>query len=157
MRRRERGGQQAGAARDGLGQLAAQPHDHDITLDHIIGELARLQAGMLVLQLANPRHRWELDVLRDHPLPAGMKLAAGVVDSSTTTVEHERTVKRSLLDVAVMTGLSPDMILATPDCGFRSLLGTAQPLYTTRRKLEAMVAGARLAAEQAGPVLAAAR
>jgi 5-methyltetrahydropteroyltriglutamate--homocysteine methyltransferase len=132
------------------------PHDHDITLDHIIGELTRLQAGMLVLELASPRHRWELEVLRDHPLPAGMKLAAGVVDSSTIMVEHERTVMRSLLDVAAMTGLRPDMILATPDCGFRSLLGMAQPLYTTRRKLEAMVAGARLAAEQAGQVLAAA-
>lgn len=132
------------------------PHDHDITLDHIISELARLQAGTLVLELASPRHRWEVEVLRDHPLPAGMKLAAGVVDSCATTVEHERTVMRSLLDVAAMTGLSPDMILASPDCGFRSLLGAAQPLYTTRRKLEALVAGAQLAATQACQALAAA-
>ena len=126
---------------------AETKHVHPPAQSFILGVLTELPAGMLLLEMSGPRHRWETGILADCPLPDGMRLAAGVVDTAAPVAEHERTVMSSLLAVAEVTGMDPGMILATPDCGFRTTLAQAAPSFTTRLKLQAMVSGARLAAE----------
>jgi 5-methyltetrahydropteroyltriglutamate--homocysteine methyltransferase len=122
------------------------PHNYDIELPEAIGALYELNAGTLVLELSNRRHRWEREVFRDqHPLRAGKILAAGVVDSSSMCVEHERTVADELIGLASITGSG--RLMATPDCGFRTLLGLGAPPALAEMKLRALVEGTRIANE----------
>ena len=44
------------------------------------------------MEMANPRHAHEHRVYRDRPLPEGMLLIAGVIDTKTNYVEHPRLV-----------------------------------------------------------------
>jgi len=125
------------------------PHNYDVALPSVIDTLYELRAGTLVLEMANRRHHWERDVfaLGEHPVPDGKKLAVGVIDSSSTAVEHELTVRRELLEIQSITGLSPDRLLATTDCGFRTMLGLGASSYITEQKLHALVKGTQLANE----------
>src|SRR5437773_1115655 len=68
------------------------PHVFDVPLEAILPRLYRARVGALVLSMANPRHAHEHRVLARHPLPAGMLLVAGVVDTTTNYVEHPEVV-----------------------------------------------------------------
>jgi 5-methyltetrahydropteroyltriglutamate--homocysteine methyltransferase len=130
------------------------PHHYDITLPQIGAELYRLRAGTLVVELANRRHRWERRMFGepDHRLPAGVVLAAGVIDSCSTSVEHEETVASELIELAGMVG--PQNLMAATDCGFRGQLGIGMDRYVTEQKLRSLVRGAQLASERLGLVSA---
>lgn len=125
------------------------PHHHDITLPEVIDVLYALDAGTLVLEMANPRHRWERRVFGpgEHPLPDGKSLAAGVVDSCSQSVEHPLTVAADLIEIASFTGPGR-VVFATPDCGFRTMAGLGVPPGLTEMKLRSLVEGTRLANEQ---------
>ena len=51
------------------------------------------------MEMANPRHAHEHRVYRDQPLPEGMLLIAGVIDTKTNYVEHPRLVADRLHQV----------------------------------------------------------
>jgi 5-methyltetrahydropteroyltriglutamate--homocysteine methyltransferase len=130
------------------------PHDHDITLPQITQEIYKLRAGTLVIELANRRHRWERRIFgeAEHRLPAGVVLAAGVIDSCSTSVEHEETVAAELMEIAGLVGA--DNLMGATDCGFRTMLGLGLPRYIAEQKLRALVGGARLASERLGAATA---
>jgi len=122
------------------------PHTHDVALEDILGTLYRAHVGALVISMANPRHSHEYKCFARHPLPDGMKLVAGVIDSTTNYVEHPEVVADRLERVATAVG-DPTRIMAGTDCGFASLAGyTPVAPSIVWKKLSAMRAGADLAA-----------
>ena len=68
------------------------PHQYDVPLEDIVDLLYEANVGALVMEMANPRHAHEHRVYRDLPLPEGMLLVAGVIDTKTNYVEHPRLV-----------------------------------------------------------------
>ena len=64
------------------------PHIYDVPLEDIIDLLYEANVGALVMEMANPRHGHEHRVYRNHTLPEGMLLVAGVIDTKTNYVEH---------------------------------------------------------------------
>ena len=120
------------------------PHHCDIPLADIIDLLYQVNAGMLVLEGANPQHRSDWRVLASHRPPAGLKIAAGVIDTVTPHVESPQVVADMLVTMAQIVG--PDRLLAVPDCGFSTFAGAPSiPAGTAWLKLAALVDGAALA------------
>ena len=124
------------------------PHNFDITLPEIIDTLYQLRAGTLVIELANRRHHWERRIFGEpeYKLPERFKLGGGVIDSTSTSIEHPETVADEILEIAGLVG--PDRFLAATDCGFRTMLGLGAYPYITEQKLTALVEGTRLANER---------
>ena len=122
------------------------PHTYDVELPDVIDVLYGLRAGTLVVELSNPRHRWEYVTFRDHPLPAGITLAAGVIDSCSMSVEHPRTVAAALTQLAAAAGTGH--LVAATDCGFGSMTGLHAHPGITDMKLKALAQGARIASDE---------
>lgn len=123
------------------------PHNFDVPLETIITELYRLNAGTLMVPLANPRHQWEWEVFTQHPLPEGKKLAAGVIDNNNSCAEDPMTVAQSLVRLAGVVG--KDNLMASVDCGFATFADLpAAPPPVVQLKLEALAVGARIASDR---------
>ena len=80
------------------------------------------KAGAILLSMANPRHEHEYRCFERHPLPAGMSLIAGVIDSTTNYVEHPEVVADRIERAARVVG-DPHRIMAGTDCGFETTSG----------------------------------
>jgi 5-methyltetrahydropteroyltriglutamate--homocysteine methyltransferase len=123
------------------------PHTTDVPLKDVADLILKVRAGTYLIEGANPRHEHEWRVWQGVKLPAGKKLAPGVISHATNVVEHPELVAERLVRIARLIG--PDNVLAGTDCGF------AQGPFHRRvhpsimwAKLEALVAGARLAAQE---------
>ncbi len=125
----------------------AGPHNHDTELKDIVDILLRLRCGGLSVVGANGRHEHEWHVWKDHKLPDGMKLIPGVIDSTTTFIEHPETVAERLLRYVDAVGA--ENVIAGADCGFGTLAASqiARPKLAWA-KLRSLVAGAALASER---------
>jgi 5-methyltetrahydropteroyltriglutamate--homocysteine methyltransferase len=121
------------------------PHTHDVPLDEILPSLYRARVGALVVSMANARHEHEYKCFTRHPLPDGMSLVAGVVDTTNNYVEHPEVVADRLERIATAVG-DPGRITAGTDCGFDTSagLGDVAPSLVWE-KLRAMRDGADLA------------
>jgi 5-methyltetrahydropteroyltriglutamate--homocysteine methyltransferase len=124
------------------------PHTLDVPLDDILGLLYEARVGALVVSMANARHAHEYACFERRPLPDGMVLVAGVIDTTSNYVEHEEVVADRLVRVARAVG-DPRRIIAGTDCGFDTSagLGDVAPSLVWE-KLRAMRAGADLASER---------
>jgi len=124
------------------------PHTHDVALDDILPTIYRARVGALVVSMANPRHEHEYKCFARHPLPAGMALVAGVIDTTSNYVEHPEVVADRLERVAQAVG-DPRQIMAGTDCGFDTSagLGDVAPSLVWE-KLRALRAGADLAGDR---------
>jgi 5-methyltetrahydropteroyltriglutamate--homocysteine methyltransferase len=123
------------------------PHHKDLPLEAVIDLIYEARVGMVLVEGANPQHRHEWSVFRDHPLPDGMVLGVGVVDTVSPIVEHPKTVSETLLRFADVVG--KERVVATADCGFATFAGMPEaPLEVAYLKLAALVEGARLASAQ---------
>lgn len=124
------------------------PHDHDTPLADFWHIVKQAPVGGFVLPFANPRHAHEWRVLRDAPPADDQTIAAGVIDTLTNFVEHERVVADRLVTVARALG-DPARVLACTDCGFDTSagLGRVAPSVVWS-KLKAMADGARLASTE---------
>jgi 5-methyltetrahydropteroyltriglutamate--homocysteine methyltransferase len=121
----------------------AGPHHMDIGLADVIDILYTARARTLAVGLANPRHRGDWRVFRDHPLPAGWMLCAGAVDTLSPVAESPEAVSDILVRLAGIVGA--ERLQAAPDCGFASFHRLPAAEATTRLKLAALVEGAHLA------------
>lgn len=101
----------------------------------LLGAIGRLRCAQLVLEFAN-REMAELELLG--PLAEKFAIAAGVIDVKNFHVETEEDVAARI--AAVLRHMPAAQLTITADCGFSAL-----PRYVARAKLQAMVAGARLA------------
>ena len=120
------------------------PHTSDVPLKDVVDLILQVKAGAYLIEGANPRHEHEWRVWEKAKLPRGRKLVPGVISHATNIVEHPELVAERLTRVARLVGA--ENVMAGTDCGF------AQGPFHRRvhptimwAKLEALVAGARLA------------
>ncbi|HLZ69396.1 MAG TPA: cobalamin-independent methionine synthase II family protein [Dehalococcoidia bacterium] len=124
------------------------PHTFDVPLAEILSLLYRANAGALLLSMANPRHAHEYRCFARQPLPDGMLLIAGAIDTTTNYVEHPEVVAERIERAAQAVG-DPRRVLAGTDCGFDTAAGAqmvADDLVW--EKLRALRAGADLASRR---------
>ncbi len=123
------------------------PHVSDAPLEEIVDLILRVHAGAYSIEAANPRHEHEWRVWTNNRLPAGKILIPGVVTHHTTVVEHPRLVADRIVRFAKFVGR--ENVIAGTDCGFAQT-EIVQRVHPTVMwaKLEALVAGARLATEE---------
>jgi len=123
----------------------AGPHTLDVPLDAILARLYRAEVGALVISMANARHAHEYQCFAREPLPSGMVLVAGVIDTTSNYVEHPEVVADRLTRVAEAVG-DPRRIVAGTDCGFDTSAGIGDVAASVVwEKLRALRAGADLA------------
>jgi 5-methyltetrahydropteroyltriglutamate--homocysteine methyltransferase len=101
-------------------------------------ELADCRATHISLEAAQPN--LDSEVLRD--LPAKV-IVLGVLDLGASEVETPEAVADRIRKALGVVG--PERLVVAPDCGMKYL-----PRERARRKLEAMVAGARLVGDEIG-------
>jgi len=123
------------------------PHTTDVPLKDIVDLILKVRVGAYVIEGANPRHEHEWKVWRDVKMPDGRILIAGVISHATNIVEHPELVAERIVRLA--RALGRENVMAGTDCGF------AQGPFHRRvhpsimwAKLEALVAGARLASRE---------
>jgi 5-methyltetrahydropteroyltriglutamate--homocysteine methyltransferase len=121
------------------------PHYHDVPCPDILPIMYQAKVGAICLPFANPRHQHEIEALRTQPLPDGMVLIPGVIETTNNYVEHPMVVAERLCRAAACVG-DRERIIAGTDCGFGTIAGdtfTAEDVVWA--KLEALAEGARLA------------
>jgi 5-methyltetrahydropteroyltriglutamate--homocysteine methyltransferase len=99
------------------------PHTHDVPLEPLLPLLYRARVGALSIELANPRHQHEHRLFRRHPLPEGMLLLPGVIDTTTNYVEHPEVVADRICQVVEAVG-DRTRVIASTDCGFGTFAGS---------------------------------
>lgn len=124
------------------------PHVHDVPLRELLPLLYRANVGALSIEFANPRHQHEYAALRENPPPDDVILIPGVIDSTTSFVEHPEVVANCLGEALNIMG-DVSRVIAGTDCGFNTGAGTQ---YVTEdvvwAKLAACRAGADIATER---------
>lgn len=98
------------------------PHVCDVALPEIWPEIGRAHVGSYLISMANPRHEHEVGMFRDGSLPDDAVLVAGVIDVTTSYVEHPEVVAMRIERAADAVG-DPARIMAGTDCGFESTAG----------------------------------
>ena len=123
------------------------PHVADAPLEAIIDLVLQVNAQAYLIEAANARHEHEWRVWERVTLPPGKILIPGVVTHHTTTVEHPRLVADRIVRFAALIGR--ENVIAGTDCGFAQTreIQRVHPSIMWA-KLEALVAGARLASEE---------
>jgi len=122
------------------------PHTHDIALEKIIGIVARLKAGAISFEAANPRHEHEWAVWGAADLGDAV-LMPGVLDTSTNYVEHPELCAQRIVRFAETVGR--ERVIASTDCGFGTFAGSGAVAPSVAwAKLASLVEGARLASER---------
>jgi len=123
------------------------PHVSDVPLKDIVDLILKVKVGAYVIEGANPRHEHEWQVWKNAKLGVGQVLIPGVISHATNVVEHPELVAERIGRLAKIVGR--ENVVAGTDCGF------AQGPFHRRvhpsimwAKLEALVAGARLASKE---------
>lgn len=124
------------------------PHTRDVPLEEILPLLYQCRVGALVLSMGNPRHEHEYRCFERHPLPDGMTLATGVIDTTSNIVEHPDVVADRIERVARVIG-DPRRVVAGTDCGFDTSAGIGDVATSVVwEKLAALSAGAERASDR---------
>jgi 5-methyltetrahydropteroyltriglutamate--homocysteine methyltransferase len=124
------------------------PHTHDVAFEDIQPLLYEAHVGALVVSMANARHAHEFQCFARRPLPDGMALVAGVIDTTSNYVEHPEVVADRLARVAEAFG-DPTRVIAGTDCGFDTSAGIGDVAPSlVWEKLRALREGADLASER---------
>jgi 5-methyltetrahydropteroyltriglutamate--homocysteine methyltransferase len=122
------------------------PHVTDVPLKDIVDLVLKVRAGAYSLEMANPRHEHEWRIWEEIALPDGAILLPGVISHATNIVEHPELVCERIVRLARLVGR--ENVIASTDCGFAQAT-TLQRVHPSIMwaKLEALVAGARLASK----------
>ena len=124
------------------------PHSCDVELNDVIDIIYQVKAGALSIALANPRHQHEHKVFKNHPLPDSMVLIPGVVDTTTSYVEHPEVIADRIC-LAIDAVGDPSRVIAGCDCGFETFVDWAMvPESIVWKKLEALTEGAKIATKR---------
>ena len=122
------------------------PHHHDVPLSEIAEIVLESKPKYLSLEACNPGHGHEWEVFKKVELPADKVLMPGVLDTTTSHIEHPRLVAQRLLNYVRLVG--PERVVACTDCGFSTAAGAVNvPETIVYSKIASMVAGAALATE----------
>ena len=120
------------------------PHNHDVPLDAFLDLLLQAKPHGISFEAANPRHEHEWAVFEDVKLPDGKVLIPGVIDSTTSFIEHPELIAQRILRFASLAGAGN--VIAGTDCGFGTVAGLelVDPKIAWA-KLAAMCEGAAIA------------
>ena len=125
----------------------AGPHNHDTQLADIVDLLLKLRGKYLTVVAANGRHEFEWQVWKDTKVPDGKVIIPGVIDSTTTIIEHPETVAERITRFANVLG--KENVIAGVDCGFGT---SVSPNRTDPKivyaKLGSLAQGAAIASKQ---------
>jgi 5-methyltetrahydropteroyltriglutamate--homocysteine methyltransferase len=124
------------------------PHHHDVPLADIISLVLEAKPKYLSIEACNPGHGHEWEVFETVELPADKVLMPGVLDTTTSHIEHPRLIAQRLMNYIRLVG--PERVVACTDCGFSTAAGAMNvPTEIVYAKLASMVKGAAIAAEMA--------
>lgn len=124
------------------------PHIYDVDLKHVIDTIYQAKVGAISIALANPRHQHEYTIFKSQPLPDSMILIPGVVDTTTSYVEHPEVIADRICLAITAIG-DPSRVIAGCDCGFETFVDWSMvPESIVWKKLEALSEGARIATKR---------
>ena len=126
----------------------AGPHTHDLPVTKIIDIAFKARLQAISIEAANPRHEHEWEDLQSIKIPDDKILIPGVIDSTTSFVEHPRLVAQRIGRYADLVGR--ERVIAGVDCGF----GTS---VRTRPMVADSIVWAKLAALSEGAAIASKR
>ena len=122
------------------------PHTHDIGLDKIIEIAFKANVNKYLIESANPRHAHEWEVFESIKLPKDKIIIPGVIESTSNFIEHPDVIKHRILAFSKV--VEPNQLMAGTDCGFSTFAGYGNvDEEIVYKKLEALVAGAKLASK----------
>jgi len=101
----------------------AGPHHRDVPLADILDVVLHARVGAISFEAANPRHAHEWAVFQDRPLPPGVILMPGVIESCSLYVEHPDLVAQRLQRFVDVVGF--ENVIAGTDCGFGTFVGSS--------------------------------
>lgn len=128
--------------------MRSGPHHHDVPLSDIIDIVLESKPNYLSIEACNPGHGHEWDVFQTATLPPGKVIMPGVLDTTTSHIEHPKLVAQRLMNYVRLVGT--DNVVACTDCGFSTAAGAMNvPTEIVYAKLASMVKGAALADEMA--------
>ena len=120
----------------------AGTHHCDIGLKKIFEPIMQVDARYVSLEASNHRHAHEWTVFSELPFPEDKVLMPGVIDTSSTIVEHPALVAQRIMNFTRILG--PDRVIASTDCGFATTASAASVSGEVAwMKLAALVEGAR--------------
>src|SRR5216683_2022191 len=122
------------------------PHSSDVPFKDIADLVLKVRAGGYSIELANPRHEHEWRLWEQLKLPKDTVLIPGVISHATNIVEHPELIAERIVRLARLVGR--ENVIASTDCGFAQVTYFARVHPTIMwAKLEALVAGARIASD----------
>merc|ERR1719198_1804813 len=124
------------------------PHHHDVPLADIIDVVLDAKPKYLSVEACNPGHGHEWEVFQKVSLPPGKVIMPGVLDTTTSHIEHPRLIAQRLMNCVRLVGV--DNVMACTDCGFSTAAGAMNvPTEIVYAKLQSMVEGAKIAGAMA--------
>ena len=125
----------------------AGPHQRDVPLADILDIVLAARVGGLSFEAANPRHAHEWTVFEHAPVPTGMVLIPGVIESCSLYIEHPELVAQRLQRFVDIVGFGN--VIAGTDCGFGTFVGSsAIHPGIVWAKLQSLVDGAAIVANR---------
>lgn len=120
-------------------------HHCDIDFKTIYSHVMRVKARFISIEASNHRHAHEWKVFEELPLPEDKILMPGVIDTTSTIVEHPDLVAQRIGNYARLLG--PERVIGSTDCGFATTASaTSVSGEVAWLKLASLVEGARRAA-----------
>ncbi len=119
------------------------PHQDDIPLKDIADLIVRVRASEYSIEASNPAHEHEWNVFEKAKVPDGAKLIPGVVGHCSDFIENPELVAQRLVRYAKLIGR--ENVMAGTDCGLGPRVKDPKIAWA---KLDALVAGARLATKE---------
>jgi len=124
------------------------PHDCDVPLEDIWPDISKINAGAVLLSMANPRHAHEYHCFEDPAFLGDKLLVSGVIDTTTNYVEHPQVVADRIERIAKAVG-DPRRIIAGTDCGFETAAGSNMVIEeVVWAKLKSLAEGAAIASKR---------
>jgi 5-methyltetrahydropteroyltriglutamate--homocysteine methyltransferase len=124
------------------------PHLDDVPLGDVLPIIVGAKVATLSIEFANPRHQHEYAELKRHGLPKDMMLMPGVIDSTTSYVEHPQVIANRICEAVDAVG-DRERVIAGVDCGFGTFAGYEWvPGEIVWAKLAALAEGARIATKR---------
>jgi 5-methyltetrahydropteroyltriglutamate--homocysteine methyltransferase len=120
---------------------------HDQPLANLVDLYLEARPMGLTIVSANGRHEYEWKVWRDVKLPDDKVLIPGVIDNTTSIIEHPETVADRLARYASVVGR--ERVIGGVTCGFGNELSAALPdMRIVWAKLKSLADGAAIASKE---------
>nr|UKS50396.1 B12-independent methionine synthase 1 isoform 2 [Karenia brevis] len=97
------------------------PHHHDVPLADIVDIIFTSKPKYVSIEACNPGHGHEWDVFETYKMPEDKVIMPGVLDTTTSHIEHPKLVAQRLMNYVRLVG--SHRVIACTDCGFFTAAG----------------------------------